>query len=71
MHTFLVFENDGGGEKYVLGSWIRVMEGLKGCVESKGDRMIMIIHVCTLHLYKTFFLLFLIYTFFQNIKCVP
>jgi len=40
MHTFLVLENcgGGGGEKYVLGSWIRVMAGSKGCLESKGDR---------------------------------
>jgi hypothetical protein len=45
MHTFLVPEKGGGGEKYVLGSRIRVTERLKVCLESKGDRMNKITHL--------------------------
>lgn len=57
MHTFLVLENcGGGGKKYVLGSWIRLMARLKGCLESKRDRTNKIIHLRTLHFYKIYFL---------------
>jgi hypothetical protein len=68
MHTFLVLENCGGGEKYVLGSWIRVMARLKGCLESKGDRTNEIIHLRALHFYKIYFLYVYCALSLSNIK---